>query len=243
MLGGDLDFYNSYAQRNPPTVEHVVSAGVSMIPSISRLRILRHWGGVMDMSMDGSPIIGKAPIDNLYLNCGWCYGGLGDAGLRLGLRPHHRRRRAPFAECRLVARSVRARLHRRRRRQGPWLGPPLGSDAMLIIPCPYCGPRDHSEFTYVGDAARTRPPLGAEAEAVHDWVHLRDNPRGPHLEFCSTMPGAVRSSRFYVIRQATASSPPVCRTIRLTPPRTVRRHDGSSTRTASISRSAYPRAV
>ena len=54
---------------------------------------------------------------------------------------------------------------------------------MLIIPCPYCGPRDHSEFTYVGDAARTRPPLGAEAEAVHDWVYLRDNPRGPHLEF------------------------------------------------------------
>ena len=76
VLGGDLDFYNSYAQRgNLPTVEHVVSAGVSMIPSISRLRILRHWGGVMDMSMDGSPIIGKAPIDNLYLNCGWCYGG------------------------------------------------------------------------------------------------------------------------------------------------------------------------
>ena len=76
MFGGDIDMYNSYAQRgNTPMMEHVVSAGLAMIPSLSRLRILRHWGGVMDMSMDGSPIIGKSPIDNLYLNCGWCYGG------------------------------------------------------------------------------------------------------------------------------------------------------------------------
>jgi sarcosine oxidase subunit beta len=76
VFGGDIDMYNSYAQRgNTPMIEHVVSAGLAMIPSLSRLRILRHWGGIMDMSMDGSPIIGKSPIDNLYLNCGWCYGG------------------------------------------------------------------------------------------------------------------------------------------------------------------------
>jgi len=37
--------------------------------------VLRQWGGVMDMSMDGSPIIGKTPVDNLYMNGGWCYGG------------------------------------------------------------------------------------------------------------------------------------------------------------------------
>jgi glycine/D-amino acid oxidase-like deaminating enzyme len=36
---------------------------------------MRTWGGIMDMSMDGSPIIGKTPIYNLYLNAGWCYGG------------------------------------------------------------------------------------------------------------------------------------------------------------------------
>jgi sarcosine oxidase subunit beta len=76
VFGGDLDMYNSYAQRgNLPTIDHVMRAGLAMVPSISRLRLLRHWGGVMDMSMDGSPIIGKSPIDNLYLNCGWCYGG------------------------------------------------------------------------------------------------------------------------------------------------------------------------
>jgi sarcosine oxidase subunit beta len=76
VFGGDLDGYNSYAQRgNMPLMEHVVSAGLALFPSLSRLRLLRHWGGVMDMSMDGSPIIGRAPIDGLYLNCGWCYGG------------------------------------------------------------------------------------------------------------------------------------------------------------------------
>lgn len=76
VLGGDLDFYNSYGQRsNLPPVEHAVQALIALFPSFSRLRMLRTWGGVMDMSMDGSPIIGKTPLDNLYLNCGWCYGG------------------------------------------------------------------------------------------------------------------------------------------------------------------------
>ncbi len=76
VFGGDLDGYNSYARRgNLPTVEHVIEAGLAMIPGIARIRVLRSWGGIMDMSMDGSPIIDKTHIDGLYLNCGWCYGG------------------------------------------------------------------------------------------------------------------------------------------------------------------------
>ena len=76
VFGGDLDGYNSYARRgNLPMVEHVVEAGVAMIPAISRIRLLRSWGGVMDMSMDGSPIIDKTSVNGLYLNAGWCYGG------------------------------------------------------------------------------------------------------------------------------------------------------------------------
>ena len=76
VFGGDLDGYNSYARRgNMPTVEHVIEAGVAMIPGIARIRVLRSWGGIMDMSMDGSPIIDKTHVDGLYLNCGWCYGG------------------------------------------------------------------------------------------------------------------------------------------------------------------------
>ncbi|MCY4451235.1 MAG: sarcosine oxidase subunit beta family protein [Immundisolibacterales bacterium] len=76
LLGGDLDGYNSYAQRgNLPVIEHVSQAAVAMYPALSRLRVMRSWGGVMDMTMDGSPIIGKTPIENLFINGGWCYGG------------------------------------------------------------------------------------------------------------------------------------------------------------------------
>src|SRR3546814_2432931 len=63
VFGGDIDGYNSYAQRgNLPIVKHVVAAAVPMLPNLARLRLLRSWGGIMDMSMDGSPIICKSPI-------------------------------------------------------------------------------------------------------------------------------------------------------------------------------------
>jgi heterotetrameric sarcosine oxidase beta subunit len=76
VFGGDLDGYNSYAQRgNLPTVEHVCEEGVAIMPLIGRVRMLRSWGGVMDMSMDGSPIIDRTPLEGFYLNTGWCYGG------------------------------------------------------------------------------------------------------------------------------------------------------------------------
>ena len=76
VLGGDIDGYNSYAQRGGlPMMEHTLASGKALIPALSRLRILRQWAGVMDMSMDGSPFICKSPIDGLYINGGWCYGG------------------------------------------------------------------------------------------------------------------------------------------------------------------------
>ncbi|MBM3597732.1 MAG: sarcosine oxidase subunit beta family protein [Alphaproteobacteria bacterium] len=76
VMGGDLDGYNSYAQRgNLPIIQHVVAALLALFPCFSRLRMMRTWGGIMDMSMDGSPIIAKTPIGGLYINTGWCYGG------------------------------------------------------------------------------------------------------------------------------------------------------------------------
>src|SRR5579863_1283740 len=76
VFGGDIDGYNSYAQRgNLPAVEDVCEGGMALMPMIGRVRLLRSWGGVMDMSMDGSPIIDRTPIPGLYLNAGWCYGG------------------------------------------------------------------------------------------------------------------------------------------------------------------------
>ncbi len=76
VFGGDLDFYNSYAQRgNFPRIEQVTQNLLTLFPSFSRMRLLRSWGGIMDMTMDGSPIISKTPIRHFYINGGWCYGG------------------------------------------------------------------------------------------------------------------------------------------------------------------------
>ena len=76
VFGGNIDYYNSYAQRgNLPVWEEVTSELVAMFPNFARLRLLRSWGGIMDMSMDGSPIITTGPLDGMYLNAGWCYGG------------------------------------------------------------------------------------------------------------------------------------------------------------------------
>ncbi|WP_299905299.1 sarcosine oxidase subunit beta family protein [uncultured Paracoccus sp.] len=76
VFGGDIDGYNSYAQRgNLPVVDDVCEGGMSLMPMIGRARLLRMWGGIMDMSMDGSPIIDRTEIGGLYFNGGWCYGG------------------------------------------------------------------------------------------------------------------------------------------------------------------------
>ncbi len=76
VFGGDIDGYNSYAQRgNLPVVEDVCEGGMAVMPMIGRARLLRSWGGTVDMSMDGSPFIDHGPLPGLYVNAGWCYGG------------------------------------------------------------------------------------------------------------------------------------------------------------------------
>ncbi len=76
VFGGATDGYNTYAQAGTlPMVEDVHAAGVTLMPALSRLRTLRQWGGVMDMSMDGNPIISHTPVDNITISAGWCYGG------------------------------------------------------------------------------------------------------------------------------------------------------------------------
>jgi methylglutamate dehydrogenase subunit A len=76
LFGGDIDGYNSWAQRgNLPVVEDVMSEMVTLFPGLARVRLLRSWGGIMDMTMDGAPIITTGPLPGMYLNCGWCYGG------------------------------------------------------------------------------------------------------------------------------------------------------------------------
>ena len=76
VFGGDIDMYASYAARgNLPMVEHVMEAGMTLMPMLARAKVLRSWGGIMDMTPDGSPIIDKTHIEGLYLDAGWNYGG------------------------------------------------------------------------------------------------------------------------------------------------------------------------
>lgn len=76
VLGGDIDGYNNATSvGDPRTFEEIARVCLSLFPGFEQLRVMRTWGGVVDMSMDGSPILSQTPIDGLYVNAGWCYGG------------------------------------------------------------------------------------------------------------------------------------------------------------------------
>jgi heterotetrameric sarcosine oxidase beta subunit len=76
VFGGHIDGYNSYTQRGQfAKVQTVAECAKALIPSISRVRLLRHWAGIQDMTPDGSPLIGRTTVPGLYLNGGWCYQG------------------------------------------------------------------------------------------------------------------------------------------------------------------------
>ena len=76
VVGGGLDLYPSYAQRgNLPTLQGVVAGLLELFPCFSRLRMLRQWAGIVDVVHDSTPIIDRAPVEGLYINCGWGTGG------------------------------------------------------------------------------------------------------------------------------------------------------------------------
>jgi len=76
VVGAGSDAYVSYSQRGSfDQIEHVVGPLVELFPLFSRLRMLRQWGGIVDVTIDRSPIISKTPVKNMYFNCGWGTGG------------------------------------------------------------------------------------------------------------------------------------------------------------------------
>ena len=76
VIGAGIDPWNSYAQRGSfPVIEETLRAIVELFPRFSRLRMMRSWGGIVDVAPDASPIISKTPVGGLYLNCGWGTGG------------------------------------------------------------------------------------------------------------------------------------------------------------------------
>jgi sarcosine oxidase subunit beta len=76
VLGGATDGYASFARRGSfARIEDVLARSTQMFPFLSRLRLMRHWSGTADITMDGNAIIGPTPIDGLMINCGWGYAG------------------------------------------------------------------------------------------------------------------------------------------------------------------------
>jgi len=76
VIGAGIDGYNGYGQRGSyPTIEHTLQAIVEMFPVLSRVRMNRQWGGIVDTTPDACPIIAKTPVPNLFFNCGWGTGG------------------------------------------------------------------------------------------------------------------------------------------------------------------------
>ena len=76
VIGGGTDVYTSYSQRGALHVTaHTIEAICELFPMFRRMRMLRNWGGIVDVTPDRSPIIGKTPVPGLYVNCGWGTGG------------------------------------------------------------------------------------------------------------------------------------------------------------------------
>lgn len=76
VMGAGVDAYNGYGQRGSfHVIEHQMAAALELFPIFGRARLLRTWGGIVDVSPDASPIIGRTPVDGLYINCGWGTGG------------------------------------------------------------------------------------------------------------------------------------------------------------------------
>ncbi|MEO1001305.1 MAG: sarcosine oxidase subunit beta family protein, partial [Pseudomonadota bacterium] len=76
VIGGGADGYNNYTQRGSfQHIEETVRALIETFPMISRLKMLRQWGGIVDMTGDRSPIISATPVPGIWINCGWGTGG------------------------------------------------------------------------------------------------------------------------------------------------------------------------
>ncbi len=76
VIGAGIDAYTGYGQRGSfPVIEHTLQAIIELFPVFSRVRMLRLWGGIVDVCPDACPIVSKTPVQGLYFNCGWGTGG------------------------------------------------------------------------------------------------------------------------------------------------------------------------
>jgi sarcosine oxidase subunit beta len=76
VMGAGIDAYNGYGQRGGfHVIEHQMAAAVELFPIFARAHLLRTWGGIVDVTLDASPIVSRTPVDNMFVNAGWGTGG------------------------------------------------------------------------------------------------------------------------------------------------------------------------
>ena len=162
VMGAGVDAYNGYGQRGAfHVIERQMSAAVELFPIFARAHLLRTWAGIVDVCPDASPIVDRTPYDNVFLNCGWGTGGFkATPGHRLVPGRDPGQRRDPPVHQAVQPRPVRHRRPRRRTRRGR-RRPLTRREPMQLIECPWCGPREETEFQYGGQAhvayPETRP--------------------------------------------------------------------------------------
>ena len=188
VIGAGTDAYTSYTQRGALHINtHTLDAICELFPMFRRLRMLRNWGGIVDVTPDRSPIIAKTPVPGLYVNCGWGTGGFkatpGSAHVFAWTiardEPHPIN--APFTH-----RALPRRLPDRRGRGGR-RGSLTEALRMLLIACPYCGERPELEFIYGGQAHIARPGTTRRVSTIR---------RGPTFCTCAPTPKGVHAERW-----------------------------------------------
>ena len=183
-----------------------MAAALELFPIFARAHVLRTWGGIVDVSPDASPIIGLTPVDGLFLNCGWGTGGFkATPGRRLVLRRTPSRNGRPHPLARAVhagpVHHRRAGRRARRRRRGAL----READAMLLIACPWCGPRDEDEFHYGGQAGVAYPadPAALSRRAMGALPVLPGQPQGRRSPSAGPTPPAAGAGSALVRDTAT----------------------------------------
>ena len=184
VIGAGTDAYISYSQTGGLHIaNHTLEAICELFPTVRRMRMLRNWGGIVDVTPDRSPIIGKTagsrPLRQLRLGHRRLQG---DPGFRPCVRAHDRPRRAASDRRAFHARPLS---HRAPDRRGRGRGGRALKPVMLLIACPYCGmERPEIEFRYGGEAHIARPADPARSATTEwaDFLYFRSNPKGVAAE-------------------------------------------------------------
>ena len=156
---------------------------LELFPIFSRLKMLRSWAGIVDVSPDASPIIGKLPVEGLYLNGGWGTGGFKATPGAGHVFAHTIAQDEPHP----LARAVCARPLRHRRARSTSTAPPpwrIEGAVMLLIPCPWCGAarRDRVSLRRRGAHRAAADPDALDDAAWADYLFMRNNPKGMFAE-------------------------------------------------------------